>query len=254
MLNELLIKLRSAKVEMVPFPHLKISNFLPDYLYKGLIESYPSYEEFFADAKTSSQGRKIIERDVDINKFKKLFQYAPWKTLESIIEDERFTNVLFDVFYDAFSHTKCKYKRGEPYYNQFDVSVAGTGYQRGPHLDRRNHLINNFFYLNSNYNIDGFGGDLQLLRPKDGNLLKTPDKFPAAEDMEVVKVIPTEANSFVSFLPCSYSWHSVSKLQVNKKDAYRKFIYHAVNAASLADAWPETYILSEERHQAFINE
>jgi len=249
LLEGLLLKVKRATIEEDPFPYLMIDNFFPEEMMESLLKTFPD-DTFFYDAKISSQNRKIIEREIDTNKFRDIFLNPCWNQLNEVINAPKFKKTLLNVFYKQLVKNGAELDPNDEITTQFDVTRATKGYARGTHLDRRNHLVNCFFYFNSNEEYQGEGGDLLLQRAK--NILEVPDKFPDPSEVETVKVIPTAKNRFISFCATSSSYHAVTR--ITKAKGYRKFIYIAINNSSKEDVWPPTQVVSEKRRLEFINQ
>ena len=104
-------------------------------------------------------------------------------------------------------------------YCDLDFSVAGKGYEREPHHDRDDRVLNFLFYINSYKN--GNGGNFQIFKYKSEprNYLRQP----LLNDLNIIKEIKPTAGLLITFFSYPNSIHGVEKIISN--DEQRYFLY-----------------------------
>lgn len=241
-------RLQTAVPETDPFPCVVIDEFVPDVFLQSLLDQYPSKETFSGGRQTSQSRRNLSYGSELQTQF--LNSSAAWAEFANTMESGWFREKLIDVFRDLITAHGGNLSGLEAPGFKYDISLAGDGYTRSVHLDRRNHIIASLFYLNDRSDYGGTGGDLQLF-----SCARTHppfDKFPDPSDIAVAKTVEARPNRFVAFLNTSNSYHGISPMR--EATGFRRFLYIAVDSQSVDDMWPETAVESETRRQQFLSE
>jgi hypothetical protein len=109
-------------------------------------------------------------------------------------------------------------------YCDLDFSVAAKGYEREPHHDKNDRILNFLLYFNSFESQNG--GDFQVFKYK-----KNPDSFlrqPKETDLTIVETIRPVAGNLVTFLSSPDSIHGVEKIVNDNEKRY--FMYGSYTA------------------------
>ena len=243
------------KVEEIahPYPIIVYSNLLNDVELKELQESLSNKEISFdkivmGNRKTLLKGTINFEKFVEnnnvsrnINHFfdnKEVFEFF-YKNLQSInkknLNGFDFFNKDFKYLKNYISRKKFKFlfkvknritktffsvsKDNCGVYCDFDFSVAGKGYEREPHFDSKERILNFLFYINDFDSNNG--GSFQIYKYKN-----EPNKYiqqPLIEDLLISKNLVPKKGSLVTFLSSPQSIHGVDK--INHLEDKRYFFY-----------------------------
>ena len=117
-----------------------------------------------------------------------------------------------------------KFKNSYFAYCDLDFSVAGKGYEREPHHDKNDRILNFLLYFNSFESQNG--GGFQVFKYK-----KNPDSFlrqPKETDLTIVETIRPVAGNLVTFLSSPDSIHGVEKIVNDNEKRY--FMYGSYTA------------------------
>lgn len=216
MISEIKKKIIKSSINLEPFPHLVIKNFLDKKNLIALNKVLPSFNEVKSDEvifQSTSETKKTVMPDSKLYKKllkKKIFKKTNdnLKKLKPIILN-KFESEIQKNVNTKFAKSKIKY--------HMNFALMKSGYLKSPHLDRRDHLISGIYYPQSEPNK---GGNLQLCgtRKKD----KVFDVFPSKKDLKITKNYKINKNFCVFFLNVPWAYHAVSKYR-GKMD--RKYFY-----------------------------
>jgi hypothetical protein len=119
-----------------------------------------------------------------------------------------------------------------------DFSMAGKGYNRGPHRDRETRVLNFLIYLNDFKKEDG--GDFQIFDYKNNDKIKYNNypRFPKEDLVLPVHSILPEQGKLVLFLSTPNSYHAAGEFLRNDKK--RVFIYGSYSLNKKA-TWVNNY-------------
>ena len=209
-------KITKSKLNLQPFPHIIIKDFLPKATLDKLNKVLPNYDD--VDEKnvifqSSSKTKKTVMPDSKIFKNllkKKIFNQIN-KNLKKIkpIVLRKFNNQISKHVNPNFINSKIKYN--------MNFGLMIKGYVKSAHLDRRDHLISGIFYPKSESNK---GGNLQMCGSLDKR--KFFDVFPSKKNLRIIKNYRIKDNFCIFFLNVPWAYHAVSKYD-GKRD--RKYFY-----------------------------
>lgn len=209
-------KITKSKLNLQPFPHIIIKDFLPKATLDKLNKVLPNYDD--VDEKnvifqSLSKTKKTVMPDSKIFKNllkKKIFNQIN-KNLKKIkpIVLRKFNNQISKHVNPNFINSKIKYN--------MNFGLMIKGYVKSAHLDRRDHLISGIFYPKSESNK---GGNLQMCGSLDKR--KFFDVFPSKKNLRIIKNYRIKDNFCVFFLNVPWAYHAVSKYN-GKRD--RKYFY-----------------------------
>ena len=171
-------KITKSKLNLQPFPHIIIKDFLPKATLDKLNKVLPNYDD--VDEKnvifqSLSKTKKTVMPDSKIFKNllkKKIFNQVN-KNLKKIkpIVLRKFNNQISKHVNPNFINSKIKYN--------MNFGLMIKGYVKSAHLDRRDHLISGIFYPKSESNK---GGNLQMCGSLDKK--KFFDVFPSKKKLK----------------------------------------------------------------------
>ena len=209
-------KITKSKLNLQPFPHIIIKDFLPKATLDKLNKVLPNYDD--VDEKnvifqSLSKTKKTVMPDSKIFKNllkKKIFNQIN-KNLKKIkpIVLRKFNNQISKHVNPNFINSKIKYN--------MNFGLMIKGYVKSAHLDRRDHLISGIFYPKSESNK---GGNLQMCGSLDKK--KFFDVFPSKKNLRIIKNYRIKDNFCVFFLNVPWAYHAVSKYNGNRD---RKYFY-----------------------------
>lgn len=216
MITEIKKKIIKSKINLKPFPHIIIRNFLPKNTLNKLNDNLPNYDEVETKHiifQSSSETKKTIMPDSKIFKDllkKKIFTKVNTnlKKIKPIIL-KKFNDEILKYVEHNFVKSKIKYN--------MNFALMKKNYLKSPHLDRRDHLISGIFYPTSEKNK---GGNLQMYSVKKKR--NYYDVFPSIKNLKIVKDYKINQNFCVFFLNVPWAYHAVSKY-LGKSD--RKYFY-----------------------------
>ena len=114
-------------------------------------------------------------------------------------------------------------------YCDLDFSMAGFGYEREPHHDKENRILNFLFYINDFDSSDG--GNFQIFDYKE-----KPEFYfrqPLTDNVFELKKIPPKQGHLITFLSTPDSIHGVDKIVSNNKKRY--FFYGSYTSLEKVD-------------------
>ena len=260
-LNKVIDKIKSAKLETQPFPHLLIKDFIPRSLFLNFADALPNYNDLNGEnvfTQSKSETKKSIFYESDL--FKEI--YSKNKHFKEVIlifkKIEKSINEKFGV--EINKYIKKEFASSK---TNFSCSLSSCikKYKKSAHLDRREHKFHILYYPQIQKNN---GGNLCLWK---SNKKKIYDVFPSKDKINLTKKILPLPNSCVITLNTPFSYHSVTKY-LGKKE--RKYVYAVYDFPSLKNNYEikqrkkgnnqniywnsPVKVLSKRRMLKFINE
>ena len=230
-LDHLQDRIAVTEVQDHPFPFFLVDDALPEELIDGLVADFPS-EAMFNEGRPTSQGRRNLDHDGVLQRRLCEGSHA-WKVFGDAFNSARFVRTLVAPFRQRIALHGGTLGPSDALASKFDVTRAGAGYTRSPHLDRRHHLVAMLVYLNDREEFGGTGGDFVMYAHKDPT---RRDKFPPADAVEAVATVPPKRNRLVAFLNTSTALHGITPMRDSL--GHRRFVYGAVDNMSRSDMWP----------------
>jgi len=216
MFKEAKKKISQSKVNLSPFPHIFLKNFIKKNDLNKINQTLPNFEEIGGNDilyQSKSRSKKTILPNSAI--YKKLAKKNSFKSINSLFKKlqpvivKKFKNQIKTHVKKDFQNSKLKYHSS--------FSIMKKGYKKSLHLDRRDHLIHMIFYP---YSDASMGGELCINSLKKHN--KIYDTFPESKKLKVAKKYKVQNNSCIIILNVPWAYHSVSAYR-GKKD--RKYFY-----------------------------
>lgn len=231
----LLQNVSKSDVILDPFPHIVISQALPDELHQKLRAEFPVPSNLGINEKIENQRWSVSA--IDLPKFHNLStlwrRFINYHTSQEFWLD--FQNVFEHSIVDNYRahfpsreslrRTQVESRnadRAESQILALDAQISGntptstSGVPRGVHTDSPNALFAGLYYLRSEVD-DSKGGDLQIWRWKSGYSQKKKSNIykedVPAKHIELVKTIPYQSNTLVILLNSLDSLHSVTERQ-----------------------------------------
>ncbi len=130
---------------------------------------------------------------------------------------------------NKFTKTLISIKKSCGVYCDFDFSAAGEGYEREPHHDVEERIVNFLYYVND---FDGLnGGNFQIFKYKNKpvNYLRQPD----LNDVEILKNLKPQKGHLVTFLSTPSSLHGVDTIKSTMEKRY--FFYGSYTSINKVD-------------------
>ena len=221
-------KIDKSKINLKPFPHIVIKNFLSRETLDSLNKVLPNYND--VDDKnvifqSLSETKKTIMPDSKI--FKNLLKIKIFREVNSKLNKikpiilKKFNSEILKNVNPDFINSKIKYN--------MNFALMKKGYLKSAHLDRRDHLISGIYYPTS---IINKGGDLQMCGLKEKE--KTFDVFPSKKNLNVVRSYKINKNFCVFFLNVPWAYHAVSKYngETDRKYFYIDYDFNVKNSSS----------------------
>jgi hypothetical protein len=231
-----------ADIRHDPFPHIVVENCLPSEIYESLAQTYPSDDQILFQGNSAGSAR------IRQNSRQSLGAYRLLRTAGSVSPEwEQFVryHVSNDFFREFVAllgpellavHPALERRLGRPLdrlttgvrYDperdvgdialdcQIDINTptTRTSSVRRVHTDAPDELFAMLFYFRQE-NDTSTGGDLEILRWKDGR----PHRFVGSEiderDAERVSTVPYRANTLVAFINSENALHAVSERSVS---------------------------------------
>ena len=202
-------RLRSANVELDPFPHYYLEHVFPDDYYPLMLRYLPSSEVYdnlyeVTDLKLD-HFRHRDQRNMDHNWTDQLpiEQRVCWNMFNSWFLSEEFAQVVLK----SFSGVRESWPA---------VSIESqlirhrAGYFLGPHSDLYTKLVVLLFYLAPDDSAEHLG--TSLYRPKQSGFSCPDSKHYAFEDFIRVRTVPYRPNSVLAFMRSDISFHGLEPL------------------------------------------
>jgi hypothetical protein len=114
-------------------------------------------------------------------------------------------------------------------YCDLDFSMAGSGYEREPHHDKENRILNFLYYMNDFNGLDG--GNFQIFQYKEKP--KFYFRQPSLDNVYELKKIPPKQGHLITFLSTPDSIHGVDRIVLTTKKRY--FFYGSYTSIKKVD-------------------
>ncbi len=218
-LNKTIHKIENSKLELKPFPHIIIKDFIPKELFLKFTASLPNYhdlkgENIFTQSKSGTKKSIFYES----NFFKKI--NSKNKYFKEVIlifkKIEKSVNKKFNKEFNK--HIRKKYISSKTTFS-CSLSSCIKRYKKSAHLDRREHKITFLYYPQIQKN---YGGNLCLWSTKKKEIY---DVFPPRKNINISKKILPSPNSCVISLNTPDSYHSVTEFLGDKERKYFYAVY-----------------------------
>ena len=201
--------LRTAKVELDPFPHYVLEQVFPDDYYREMLRQLPSsdvYKNLYevTDLKLD-HFRHRDQRDMDQGWTERLppDQRLFWNSFNQWFLSEELARTVMESFGERES-----WSGAVSVESQFIRHRAG--YFLGPHSDLYTKLVVMLIYLAPDNSAEHLG--TSLYRPKQAGFSCPHSKHYAFEDFVRVKTAPYRANSLLAFVRSDISFHGLEPL------------------------------------------
>src|SRR5690349_22580145 len=206
-LEHFMVRLRSATVEMDPFPHYVLDRVFPDDYYRELLRNLPNsavYENLYevTDLKLD-HFRHRDQRDMDHGWTARLpHELRPfWDSFNQWFLSEELAHAVMESFgWESWPAVSVE--------SQFIRHRAG--YFLGPHSDLYTKLVVLLLYLAPDDNAEHLG--TSLYRPKQAGFSCPDSKHYAFGDFVRVKTAPYKPNSLLAFVRSDISFHGLEPL------------------------------------------
>ena len=243
-----MLKKVQKKIELQPFPHFVMDNFLEENEFLRLSQEFPS-EKFFQriNAKPYSGGRMDFQKGDPL--FHEILERSPaWKELFEKVNSQSFFTSLLETFGEHIINSggkvdlsRAKFvekndfipKRsilnrvGRRVYRDIGMRSLILRAKEIIHPDEF-YILFNIGWSNSRYYVgshtdnrfkaiiivvyfDDFPGEegaLHLLERKTPKSLRDCERYPPLEEIQISKVIYSKANRCVGFVNCNNAYHS----------------------------------------------
>ena len=230
MILEIKNKIKKSKLNLEPFPHIIIKNFLPKKILNKLNKILPDYDDIDERNvifQSLSKTKKTVMPDSKV--FKNLLKKKIFKEVNDNLKKikptilKKFNNEISKNVNPNFLNTKIKYN--------MNFGLMIKGYLKSAHLDRRDHLISGIYYPISKKNK---GGNLQLCGTVGKK--KSFDVFPSKKNLKIVKNYRINKNFCVFFLNVPWAYHAVSKYngETDRKYFYIDYDFNVKESSSLS--------------------
>jgi hypothetical protein len=234
-------KLDDAKAELNPFPFVVVEDILPEQICDGLLREMPpldvlthgeppgdnkrfnfSYAEAAAAPGISRLWLDVLEQAISQTFLDRILRIFEPSIREFYPDFER----RFGPVNRLVAVPRSKKKSRTPNNIMLDAQIAvntpaltGGTSVRPAHLDRTDKIFVGLLYLRLP-NDDSKGADLELLRPKDGQLLYGHQRMLPEDKTIHVRTVPYRRNTLVLFLNSPKSLHGVTPRQVTPHARY----------------------------------
>ena len=215
-LNHFLNRLRSAKVDLDPFPHYYVERVLPDDYYEEILRHLPGssvYENLYevTDLKLD-HFRHRYQRDLNEGWTRDLPPQLQsfWNSFNEWFLAPELAKAFLESFAEPL-RSRIGERASWP-----EVSVEAqfirhrAGYFLGPHSDLYTKLVVVLLYLAPDANAERLG--TSLYRPKSVGFSCHDSKHYKFEDFIRVKTAPYKPNSLLAFVRSDISFHGLEPL------------------------------------------
>jgi hypothetical protein len=209
-------KLESAEIQREPFPHLVISDLLPESFFRQLEDSIPPISEFEVNQK-GLRANLFLEKHLERGS-------EPFRAAWGRLRDEIIRGPLTEVLVRRLG-PEIREKYAEVYSPEIAdeimdaglvipdgrVMLRNPGYTLKPHTDPTRFAVTCLFYFTTA--SDDSSGALCLFEPeRTPEVRHTSTYYPKAEEgiaATLAKVIPISKNLFVAFVNSFRALHGV---------------------------------------------
>ena len=221
-LDHIKVRLRTARVELDPFPHYCLDHVFPDGYYQSLMHHLPAsdvYENLYevTDLKLD-HFRHRDQRDMNDGWTERLPpDLKPfWDSFNDWFMGPQFARAVLESFTSQRStwpevSVESQFIRHRP------------GYYLGPHSDLYTKLVVLLIYLAPDLTAEHLG--TSLYRPKDPSFTCPDSKHYEFEDFIRVKTAPYRPNSLLAFMRSDVSFHGLEPLSTAGRDVIQYVIH-----------------------------
>ena len=221
-LDHFIDRLRTARVELDPFPHYVLERVFPDDYYQQLLDHLPAsdvYENLYevTDLKLD-HFRHRDQRDMNDGWTNRLPPALKpfWDAFDEWFLGPQFAHAVLDSFNSQRSlwpevSVESQFIRHRP------------GYYLGPHSDLYTKLVVLLIYLAPDHSAEQLG--TSLYRPKDPTFTCPDSKHYQFEDFIRVKTAPYRPNSMLAFMRSDVSFHGLEPLPSEGRDVIQYVIH-----------------------------
>jgi hypothetical protein len=215
-------RLRTARIELDPFPHYYLERVFPEDYYRDLLQHLPAsdvYENLYevTDLKLE-HFRHRDQRDMNAGWTRQLPPNLKpfWDSFNEWFMGPQFARAVLDSFRDQ--------RTSWP-----EVSVESQfirhrpGYFLGPHSDLYTKLIVLLIYLAPDNSAEHLG--TSLYQPRDPSFTCHDSKHYSFEDFIRVKTAPYRPNSLLAFMRSDVSFHGLEPLSAAGRDVIQYVIH-----------------------------
>mgnify|MGYP001168148586 FL=1 len=193
---------------------------------KTILKGSPNFIKFI---KKSNSAKKVFNffenKDVfdffyknleNLNKSKKEYFHPNFKKFKYLKFFQNKNRNFFFKIKNRFLKISSQIMNENKVYCDIDFSMAGFGYEREPHHDKENRILNFLFYINDFDSSDG--GNFQIFDYKE-----KPEFYlrqPVTSNVFELKKIPPKQGHLITFLSTPDSIHGVDKIVSSNKKRY----------------------------------
>ncbi len=215
-----MFNLKDMKLDLNPFPHFFIEDFLDEEIFQDIKENFPSKEWFgngeHGDGRTTSHTNRFNLSagqygETNFQEFIGLKQNISWKKLYNQFKSSNFRDQIIFKFGKEFDNHG--FLEGEYSPITFDISYQTNGYVNPPHLDTPYHIFQAIVYL-STEKIQK-GGNITLWK-----------------NNEIIKNYKIKNNSCLIWMNCKDSFHAAYPELIGE----RQLIYVGIDS-KLSSCW-----------------
>ncbi len=206
---------------------------------KTILKGSPNFINFVKKSHSAEKVFNFFEnKDVfdffyknleDLNKNNKEYFYPNFKRFKYLKFYNNKNRNLFFKIKNRLLKISSKIMSENKVYCDLDFSMAGFGYEREPHHDKENRILNFLFYINDFDSSDG--GNFQIFDYKE-----KPEFYfrqPVTDNVYELKKIPPKQGHLITFLSTPDSIHGVDKIISNNKKRY--FFYGSYTSLEKVD-------------------
>jgi hypothetical protein len=221
-LDHFITRLRTARVDLDPFPHYCLDDVFPDDYYQQLLHHLPPidvYENLYevTDLKLD-HFRHRDQRDMNDGWTDRLPPHLKpfWDSFNEWFLSLRLAHAVLE----SFSSQRASWP---------EVSVESqfirhrAGYYLGPHSDLYTKLVVLLIYLAPDNSAEHLG--TSLYRPKDASFTCPDSKHYSFDDFTRVKTVPYRPNSLLAFMRSDVSFHGLEPLSTAGRDVIQ-YVLH----------------------------
>jgi len=216
--NVLKNKIEEFELIEYPYPHILITNVLPDEFYRRLLDNIPDVSEFEINKRYPGRG---VDGKVNTLVFDD-FKSEPWKSFADNICSKEFSDLLL-----------VKFGVNKEGYSSFYLHKDLDGFEISPHTDIISKLVTYLLYLPENDKYKDKLGTY-LCVSKDATLEQQSGTHHPWDQFELVKKTEYAPNVFFAFAPNNRSFHGV-KAEIDKdeeiqqRNTLRGFVFNKDN-------------------------
>lgn len=219
-------KLRSASLEMLPFPYVSISNFFPEEVYRGIIELNPFRKnrgkEWTVPPDPNRGGARTpytLRKQINLHTLHDLTgtaeEIAFWNFIRNaLFADDWFFHRVFDKFPAYFQLRFGEALAWPDFWPQLRKEMFlqrhDANYHIGPHTDVPTRIFTCLFSFPSQTGFEEYG--TQILRPVDRTIRCSGRLHHEFAGFELIDTVPYVPNQFFMFFKTRQSFHAVKHI------------------------------------------